>query len=459
MELAMASPSDAAPLEIDALRAELGAEREAHRRTREALARTEASVARFLPPQFLALLGKRSADELALGDAVERKLTVLFLDIRDFTPLCEGMSPSETFRFVNAFLGVMVPEIERHRGFVDKYIGDAVMALFPEGAADAIAAAQGMLRALDPFDDERVRQGKRAVRIGIGLNTGVAAVGTVGDARRMETTVLSDAVNLASRVEDLTKRYGVPLLVSEATLYALGEAPGPTTRFVDRIRVKGKNQPQSVYEIFETDPAPLRAAKIATRPRFEEAAAAYHQRDVARAVPLLEACLAAAPDDRPARVYLDRCHAFEANGTHEGSGEVAGTVSWRDEFTVGFDAIDDQHHELLAAFNRLAPGLTAGDASGVERTLAFLHGYVREHFGMEEELMVRSGYPLRAEHEREHRSFVEHLRRLSDEIASGRHEQSFLVFLVQIFLIDWFANHSTQTDRHLARHLRAVGLR
>ncbi|MBI2390709.1 MAG: bacteriohemerythrin [Deltaproteobacteria bacterium] len=444
--------------EIDALRAQLAVEREAHRQADKTLARTEAALAHFVPRQFLELLGKEHLADLSLGDAVERKLTILFLDIRGFTPMCEGLTPSDTFRFVNAFLGELEPEIERHRGFVDKYIGDAIMALFPGGAADAIAGAQAMLEALDRFNAARARAGLSPVRIGIGLNTGTAIVGTVGGSGRMETTVLSDAVNLAARLEELSKRYGVPLLISEATVYALGQLPGPTVRFLDRIRVKGKTQPQSVYEVFGCDAPKLRAAKEATRARFEEAVAWYHLREIDRARPLLEACLAEAPDDEPARVYLERCRAYQIDGRHEGTGELSGTVAWRDEFTLGYEPIDAQHHELLAAFNRLAPGLVAGDTDGVREVFAFLERYVDKHFGLEERLMARHAYPLMAEHVREHRSFVEHFERLRRQVESGRHEHPFLVFLVQIFLIDWFANHSTGTDRHLARHLRRIGV-
>jgi hemerythrin-like metal-binding protein len=437
------------------LEAELAAAREALDRARAEQLRIERALGRFVPHQFLDLLGKSHVGELALGDAVEAKLTILFLDVRGFTPMCEGLSPRGVFQLVNALFGALVPEVERHGGFVDKYIGDAIMALFPGGASDAIAAAVAMLRALARFDDARAPT--PPVQVGIGLNTGVAMLGTVGDAERMETTVLSDAVNLASRIEELTKRYGTPLLISEATLYATGALPGPHMRFVDRIRVKGKTQPQSVYEVFEADPPALREAKARGRARFEEAAAWYHLVRIDRALPLLEECLCDAPDDAPARAYLERCHAYLRDGRHEGTGELAGTVEWRDEFTVGWAVIDEQHRALLAAMNRLAPSLGRRDHDGVREVLAFLEGYVREHFGTEEALMTAHRYPFTAQHRREHQSFVEHLARLRSEIESGRHEYPFLVFLTQIFLIDWFANHSTSIDRHLARYLRRVG--
>jgi hemerythrin len=439
----------------DALLVALEAERAAHARTQDELARTEAAAGRFVPRELLALLGAERLGDVALGDAVERKLTILFSDIRGFTSLCEGMSPRDTFRFLNSFLGVMEPVVTRHRGFVDKYIGDAVMALFPGGADDAVAAGIGMLEALSAFNASRGREGRPRIDIGVGLNHGMVTLGTVGGAGRIEGTVVSDAVNLASRLEGLTKRYGAPLLVSEAALYALTGAAGRTVRFLDRIRVKGKRQPQSVYEVFEADAPALRAAKLETRPWFEEAVACYHLREVGAAEPLLRRCLEAAPGDAAARLYLERCADYLATGHHEGTGELDGTLPWRDEFTLGLEPVDGQHRELLDAMNRLTPLLHAGDARGVEGTLAFLDGYVRDHFGTEEALMGRHGYPFAAEHVREHENFVAFMRRLAGEVGAGR-PRLHLVFQIQVFLLDWFANHSTGTDRHLARWLKGA---
>jgi hemerythrin len=439
------------------LRAQLDEERAAHDRTRVALARTEEAADRFVPHQLLAFLGAERIGDVALGDAVEKKLTILFCDIRGFTALCEQMSPRETFRFLNGFLGVMEPVVTRHHGFVDKYIGDAIMALFPGGADDAVAAGVAMLRALDEYNASPGRIGPVGIRVGVGLNHGMVTLGTVGGAGRIEGTVVSDAVNLASRLEELTTQYGAPLLISEAALYALDGAASRAVRFLDRLRVKGKQQPQSIYEVFDADPAPLRAAKEATRPWFEEAVACYHLRAIDQAEPLLERCLAVAPDDAAARHYLDRCRTYLAKGEHTGTGELDGTLAWRDEFTLGFEMIDGQHRGLVDAMNRITPLLHASDSSGMEATLAFLDRYVAGHFGAEEAVMRRHGYPFLPEHLREHQNFVDFMRRLAGEIVAGR-PRLHLVFQVQIFLLDWFANHSTGTDRHLVKWLKSQGI-
>lgn len=357
----MTTTADAAALlaEIASLKSQLVQLQSSEHLAQSRLERIERAVGPFIPKQFVELLGRTDFTELELGDHKERKLTILFLDIRNFTRMSEDLPPAGVFDLVNAFLGALEPEIEKARGFVDKYVGDSIMALFPgspgspAGAEDAIAGAEAMLVALDKFNQDRVQKGLQEVKVGIGLNTGPAIVGTVGGLDRMETTVLSDAVNLASRLESATKVYGVPLLISEATLYALGKPPGPTTRYLDRIRVKGKLQPQSIYEVFSKDPKELREAKTATRSKFEEGVALYHMKQVDRALLLFQECLRVAPDDRPAQVYLERCHVFKREGKHETTGELEGTVEWRREFDLGVDAIDEQHRELLSRMNLL----------------------------------------------------------------------------------------------------------
>ena len=173
------------------------------------LAKISDSYARFVPRQFLEQLGKERIIDVALGDQVQREMTVLFSDIRNFTLMSEGMNPAETFSFVNQYLGAMEPAISGHSGVIDKYVGDAVMALFPHRADDAVQGALEMIRRLDTWNLERATRGEPAVKIGIGLHTGSLMLGTVGARDRMDTTVISDAVNLASRVrkpyEDLSR--------------------------------------------------------------------------------------------------------------------------------------------------------------------------------------------------------------------------------------------------------------
>lgn len=435
--------------------AELEQEIAAHRHTLDLLRQTENAYGRFVPHQLLRLLQVENILDLELGEQVEKKMTILFSDIRDFSGMSESMTPKETFSFINSYLGEMEPLISRHGGIVDKYMGDAIMALFPVGADEAVQSAIGMLAQLSIYNKGRARAGYPPIRIGIGLNTGVVMLGTVGGTQRMQGTVLSDAVNLASRLQDLTKIYGTPLLISEYTLYALSGSQNFRIRFLDRIRVEGKTQPQSVYEVFDNDVSAMRAGKEATRTRFEEALAYYHLKAVPKAVPLLEACLREVPDDRPAQIYLERCRDFLKTGHHESTGEIWSTLEWRDEFLVGVGDIDREHRELLARINSLATRIGGGDPSGIDETLAFLDDYVHFHFDNEEQHMREVGYPLLADHVHEHRTFVERFLRLKSDIASGSHDPLYLGFRIQLFLFDWFANHITKIDRHLGKFIRA----
>lgn len=279
------------------------------RRERELVALNDAAT-RFVPYPFLRLLGKKDIREVALGEGIEREMTVLFSDIRGFTALSERMTPVENFAFINAYLGRMEPCVERAGGFIDKYIGDAVMALFPSQPGDAVQAALAMLAALEAWNGERVASGARPVEIGIGLNTGPCMLGTIGGPRRMDGTVIADAVNLAARVESATKRYGARLLVTGTTASGLG--PGYRLREVDRVAVKGKEEPVSLFEVLDAEPKHLRRAKAASAPDFAEALRAFRARDWARARTGFERCAQQCPDDRASLLYLDRCDRFEA---------------------------------------------------------------------------------------------------------------------------------------------------
>lgn len=274
------------------------------------LAKISDSYARFVPRQFLEQLGKERITDVALGDQVQRIMTVLFADIRDFTRLAEKMSPAETFHFVNQYLGAMEPAIALHKGVIDKYVGDAVMALFPDRPDDALQAGLDMFRRLDVFNQERKGRGEPPVQIGIGIHTGSLMLGTVGARDRMDTTVISDAVNLASRVENLTKTYRVPLIVTEDTFRAL-QSPGELAlRRIDRVLVQGKSQPVVLYEVLNADTPEGCAAKQHSQADFETGLSCYEALDFAGAIDRFERTLATAPSDSVARFMLERATRF-----------------------------------------------------------------------------------------------------------------------------------------------------
>ncbi|MEQ9000787.1 MAG: ATP-binding protein [Coleofasciculus sp. B1-GNL1-01] len=265
------------------------------------------AYSRFVPHEFLKLLNKESIIEVQLGDQVQKYMSILFSDIRNFTTLSERMTPTENFQFINSYLSRMEPAIRENYGFIDKYIGDGIMALFNSGADDAVKAGIAMLHRLIEYNQHRQRCGYLPIKIGIGINTGSLMLGTVGGPCRMDGTVISDTVNLASRLEGLTKEYGVSLLISHHTFSQLQHPADYAIRRIDQVQVKGKSELVTVYEVFDADLSEEKASKLATLQLFTEALFYYDQHYFSDAVQLFQAVLQINPTDQVAQIYLERC--------------------------------------------------------------------------------------------------------------------------------------------------------
>jgi class 3 adenylate cyclase len=224
---------------------------------------TRDAAMRFVPQSFLDHLGHTHLPDVRRGDAVERTMTVLFSDIREFTTISEGLEPSELFGLVNDYLSYVVPEIERNGGFVDKYVGDAIMALFDD-PRDAVRATVACERALARYNADY--PDRPSLRAGIGLHTGRLTLGTLGSEQRLSCTVIGDTVNVASRLEGLTKQYGVSPLLSADTAVGLEKSE---IRSLDSIRVDGREEP---VEVFTLKTAPTPPVPPAGRPGGQAAA-------------------------------------------------------------------------------------------------------------------------------------------------------------------------------------------
>lgn len=267
---------------------------------------------RFVPQEFLNCLGKNNVVDVQLGDQVEKEMTVMFSDIRGFTPLAESLTPQEVFDFLNSYLGQMEPIISEYHGFIDKYIGDAIMALFPTHADDAIACAISMLKTLNKYNELLARSEYPTIEIGIGMNTGPLILGTVGGQHRMDGTVISDAVNLAARTEELTKRYHTALLITENTYNQLHDPNQYQIRKLDRVKVKGKSQVVAIYEVFDSEDERVIALKRQTLDDFEQGVHLYHQDHSQEAYNCFEKVLQINPQDTVALVYLQRCYTLSS---------------------------------------------------------------------------------------------------------------------------------------------------
>jgi adenylate cyclase len=273
--------------------------------------RLKGTLARYMTKEVADKLLEEG--EAALGGR-EQEATVLFSDIRSFTSLSEALGAPETVAMLNEYFSLMVDVVFAHGGILDKYIGDAIMAVFgtpyPTGrdADHAVTAAVEMLRALRRFNVAREAAGRPAIRIGIGINTDQVVAGNIGSLRRMDYTVIGDGVNLASRLEGACKAYGSSLIISKATHDRLTECV--RCREIDLLRVKGKTEPVAIYEVLAHHDETTWPGLDAALPRFAASLAAYRRAEFAAALEGFTALVAAAPQDRAAAVYAERCRIF-----------------------------------------------------------------------------------------------------------------------------------------------------
>ena len=269
----------------------------------EDLIHTNNSYSRFVPREFLSFLDKSNIVDVKLGDQVRKKMTVLFSDIRSFTEISESMSPEENFNFLNSYLKIMGPIIRKNHGFIDKYIGDAIMALFPESPRSALLTAvemQTKLAAYNVIHEDNIK-------IGIGLHVGFLMLGTVGEEERMEGTVISDAVNLASRLEGLTKEYHVGIIISKQVLLEIPDLEETRYRFLGSIKVKGKKEVSDVYEVFSSESEKCLEKKIYSRNDFEKAIHLYLEEDYLPALQIFQSILEFNPEDKSCQKYIQFC--------------------------------------------------------------------------------------------------------------------------------------------------------
>ena len=275
------------------------------RRTAE-LKRLNEVYEKYVPSECLQFLNKSSILDVELGDFVERPMTVFFSDVHGWTTISERLTHEGTFRLINEYYGLVSPMIRARGGVVDKYLGDGVMALFPEDPDEAVEAAVEIHRRLLQDNQERKAQGKVEIRLGAGIHTGDCVVGIIGEAERTQGTVVSDNVNLAARIEGLTRQYSAPIVISESTLEALKDKSQYHYRFLDRVQVKGRSQRVSVFEVFDGSSPEDVQNKLKTREDFERGIELYNKRQFTEASVEFNRVLSVNPKDKAARIYLER---------------------------------------------------------------------------------------------------------------------------------------------------------
>ncbi|OHD22215.1 MAG: hypothetical protein A2Y38_18290 [Spirochaetes bacterium GWB1_59_5] len=262
------------------------------------------AMRRFVPEQFLRHLGRSTIDEVKLGDHTSANMAVMFADIRQFSTLSEQMSPEETFAFINQYLARLGPPVRNHGGFIDKYIGDGIMALFPESPESAVKCAIEMHGQLNDFNRQRQETRQEPIKIGIGLHEGRLMLGTIGEQERMDGTVISDTVNTASRIEGISKQFGIGVAVSERILFNLEDPSAYHFRFIGKVDVKGRHESVSIFEIYDGDSAELKAKKDSTKGLFERGVSAFYSEQYEQANEFFKNVLVGLPEDEACFHYM-----------------------------------------------------------------------------------------------------------------------------------------------------------
>lgn len=439
--------------------AELAFEREAHAGTRARLKLLESKLLHFVPQDMISLLNKGSPFNISLGDQVEKKMAVMFTDMRDFTTLSENMTSQQTFNLLNSYLSMMNPIISAHHGIIDKYIGDAIMVMFPTSSEDALSTALSMLARLKEYNAGRLRAGYRPIQIGVGINTGLLMLGIIGGGNRMEGTVVGRTVNLASRLESFTKIYGTHLLISEHTYCSLADPQHYSIRYLGRVKISEKTPPESIYEVFDYEAPHIKELKLKSRKKFEEAIVYYHSREVAKAHPILEGIVQENPDDDPAKIYLKRCNDYLNTGKYVGVEESIAETACGDEYQTGFAEIDHQHQELLANIRELYEAVMAeSDWGAISAAADSLGKHIQGHFEFEEDLMRNHFYPFTSDHVAHHNAYKNYFLELKNDIEARIENRQYLGMRIHLFLISRLMNHLAYDDRHLGRFLNECGV-
>ena len=254
---------------------------------------------KFVPIEFLNSLGYDNVTDVILGDYALKNVTVLISDIRNYTTLAEKMKPEENFGFISAYARRMGPIISENKGFINQYVGDGIISIYPHKSEDAIRAAIRMQQAIIQYNGERIKKGHRPIVVGMGLDTGPLIMGIIGSEKRNDAAVISDTVNTASRMEGLTKYFGVGILASESTYNQISNPSEFNCRFLGIVKPKGKEKIIKIYEFYDGLEEQQLRLRILTNSMFQEGLRKYYDRSFAEAVGLFKSVLEQNPDDTP----------------------------------------------------------------------------------------------------------------------------------------------------------------
>lgn len=280
----------------------------------QTLLSTNESLRRFIPGEFFTLLNRNAVNDIRLGDQVEQDMSIMFSDIRSFTTLAERLGAAKTFEFLNDYFGRVGEVIRANGGFVDKYLGDGFIALFPRSPDAALKAAVGIQRVIAEFNASRASEGIPPIEVGIGLNFGPLILGTVGEEHRMDTTVIADSVNLCSRLEALSKLYGKGTIVPIDFLERIENPDAYHWRRLGLMRVKGRRAAVEIAHVYDGLPDNDFAAFQSTKARFEAALHAFRNGGYGSATEELAALAKETPNDPALFTFMKEIDRIVSSG-------------------------------------------------------------------------------------------------------------------------------------------------
>ncbi len=277
------------------------------------LLRIHTATGKFVPYDLIRILGRESILDVVLGDQVQEEVTVMFSDIRSYTTLSESMTPEENFKFLNKYIGRVGPVIDQNHGFIIRFLGDGILALFLGAPQDGIRAGIAMQKVIQRYNKERVALGRQPIKVGIGMHKGPLIMGIMGNEQRLEANLVSDTVNSASRMEGLTKYYGASLIVTEPMM-DLHNQSDFEHRSLGKVQVKGKRQAIEIYDVFEADVPEIYKKKKQTKSIFEVGLKKYYKRQFEEATASFAQVLSIHPEDKAAQLYLSNAVRYHTSG-------------------------------------------------------------------------------------------------------------------------------------------------
>ncbi|MGZ4135442.1 MAG: adenylate/guanylate cyclase domain-containing protein, partial [Tumebacillaceae bacterium] len=273
------------------------------------------SYKRFVPQQQLDMLGKPSILDVHLGDQVEREMSVLVSTIRSFHEISKDMTPEENFAFMNKFLQYIAPAVRDHNGLINKYLGNGVLALFPDQPLSALQASVEMRQSLATYNAERVKRGKKPISIGIAIHKGPLVLGIIGEGQRLDGNVLSEDVNFVTELEALSEKVGATLLIPAELMRSIDQSGQFAYRTLGLLKFAGQEEAVELCDVFEADLDAQKKLKAKTKEMFERAIVMYQQGRFYDARELFIQVIKQNQDDKIAKLYFYQCDEFFQRGT------------------------------------------------------------------------------------------------------------------------------------------------